>query len=186
MEIKLNLLSEAKKSEVRRKKQYRLTVWQEMIFSAVLLFYIGILFGIDTMLDFQLKSLESVQASDQQRQVFQEIDSAEQKFYDVNGKITDVMKFQREHITWSSLFVGLKGIIPDGILLERLSTDNRTVSLSGMADTRDALLKFQEKLDSSDCFQDAKVPLSDLFAQDNIDFQMDVVIKKECLKQGNL
>jgi Tfp pilus assembly protein PilN len=186
MEIKLNLLSEAKKSEIRRKKRYRIVVWQEIICIFLLLFYIGILFSIDYILNFQLKTLEGVNVSKEQEQASQEIQSAEKEFQTVNKKIADTSKFQQEHIVWSSLFIALDKIIPEGILLEKLSTANQKISFSGRANTRDILLNFQERLNASECFQNANVPLSDLFAQNNIDFQMDVEIKRSCLKPGNL
>ncbi|MDD5084067.1 MAG: PilN domain-containing protein [Candidatus Moranbacteria bacterium] len=186
MEIKLNLLSEAKKIEVRRKKRYRFIVWQEIILVSLLLFYVGILAGIYYMNRFQLRNLESANVSKEQEQAFREIDSAEKKFQSVNKQVAEMLKFQKEHTKWSNFFIALDEVIPEGVLLEKVSTVDRKISLMGKADTRDALLMFKEKLNASECFQNADIPLSDLFTQDNIDFQLDVEIKKDCLKPGNL
>lgn len=186
MKIKLNLLSEAKKNEIRRKKRYRLIVWQEIIIVSIAVFYVGILGSIAMMLSLQLQKLQSNNASQSQEQSFLEIDAAEKKFKDVNKKVSTLLALQQEHTTWSSLFLSLNKLIPEGVLLEKLSTTNQQVSFSGKATTRDILLQFQDKLNQSDCFQNAKIPLSDLFTQENVDFQLDVEIKKECLKPGNL
>ncbi len=186
MKIKLNLLSEAKKNEVRKRKQYRLIVWQEILIVAMMIFYGSILAGIFYTLHFQLTNAESGTASDKQDQVFQEIDSAEKKFQDINRKVAEKKKFQKEHILWSHLFIALDGVIPEGILLEKMVTADRRVSLSGKASTRDILLQFQDKLNASGCFRNATLPLADLFKQENIDFQLDVDVTKECLKPGNV
>ena len=186
MEIKLNLLSEAKKNEVRKKKRYRLIVWQESVVVALALFYVGVLFGISSMLDLQVKSQEGVVATNGKEQIFQEISDIERKFEDTNKKVAETMKFQQEHMAWSGLFAALDATVPEGVLLEKMSTVNRKVSLSGKSDTRETLLKFQDKLNGSDCFENAKVPLADLFAQENIDFLMDVDMKQTCLKPKNI
>lgn len=186
MEIKINLLPEEKKREVRKKKQYHLIVWQSLLFGCLLVFYLGILLGIRFMLDFQLKGLENIDAIEAKGQAFQEIDAAEKKFQEVNAKIGELTKFRQEHILWSRLFVEMDRLIPEGILFDKVSTTDRKVSVSGKAETRDILLKFQEKLNGSECFRDARVPLSDLFSQKDIDFQLDVEMKQECLKPKNL
>lgn len=186
MKIKLNLLSEAKKNEIRQKKRYRLIVWQEVIVVSLIIFYVGILGSISMMLAFQLQKLESNNASQSQEQSFLEINAAEKKFKDVNKKVSTLIALQQEHTIWSSLFLSLDTLTPEGVLLEKLVTTNQRISFSGKASTRDILLQFQDKLNQSDCFQNAKIPLSDLFIQENVDFQLDVEIKKECLKPGNL
>ena len=186
MKIKLNLLSEAKKNEIRRKKRYRLIVWQELILVSLLIFYVGILGSISTILAFQLQKITSNNATQSQGQSFLEIDAAEKKFKDVNRRVATLLDLQQEHTTWSSLFLSLNTLNPEGILLDKLVTTNQQISLSGKATTRDVLLQFQDKLNQSDCFQNAKIPLSNLFIQENVDFQLDVEIKKECLKPGNL
>jgi Tfp pilus assembly protein PilN len=186
MEIKLNLLSEAKKIEVRRKKRYRLVVWQEILGVSLILFYTGVLFGIDYMLDFQLKNMADANVSKEQEQTFREIESIEKKFQDVNAKVAITRQFQQEHIVWSNFFTALNRVVPEGIVLEKMGTVDRKISLSGRADTRDKLLSFQESLNKSECFQNAKIPLEDLFTQEKIDFQMDIEIKQLCLKPKNL
>jgi Tfp pilus assembly protein PilN len=186
MEIKLNLLSETKKEEIRKKKRYRLVVWQELIIFSLGVFYVGTLLGVYSMLHLQTKNLETTNAFEKQEKAFQEIDAAVKVFHDTNERISQVRKFQREHTVWSNFFVALDNSVPDGIVLEKMSTSDSRISVSGKADTRETLLAFQERLKASPCFDDAVVPLSDLFAQDNVEFQLDISMKKECLKPGNL
>lgn len=186
MEIKLNLLSEVKKNEVRRKKRYLFIVWQEVVFIFFVLFYGGILTGIYYMHDFHLQNLKSSISSSEQTHAFQEIQFAENIFQDVNQDIADTKRFQQEHTVWSNFFIALDKAIPKGILLNKIATADRNISLGGTADTRESLLLFQDALNTSNCFRNPRVPLSDLFTQTNIDFQLDIEIKKECLKPGNI
>jgi Tfp pilus assembly protein PilN len=186
MKIKLNLLSEARKSELRKKTHYRLIVMQGSLFIFLLLFYIIVLASVSASQSVWLKSLENTNASDEQSRIFAEINTHEKKIQNANKEASDVMRFQQEHVVWSNFFSALNSVIPDGVLLEKISTANQRISLLGVADTRDALLQFQSKLNDSKCFWNATVPLSNVFAQEKIDFQLDVDIKKECLKPGNL
>jgi hypothetical protein len=63
---------------------------------------------------------------------------------------------------------------------------NYTVLLSGQAATRDDILALEKKLKESACVKNVNVPLSNLFSQENIDFQIDFEMQKECLKKNNL
>lgn len=186
MEIKLNLLSETKKEEIRKKKRYRLVVWQELIVLSLGIFYAVTLLGVYSMLHLQSKNLETTNAFEKREKAFQEIDAAVKVFHDTNERVSRVRKFQREHTVWSNFFTALDESVPDGVVLEKMSTSDRRISLSGKANTRETLLTFQERLKSSPCFDNAVVPLSDLFAQENVEFQLDIDMKKECLKPGNL
>lgn len=186
MEIKLNLLSEAKKNEVRKKKRYRLVVWQEIIVVSLLLFYGLILGGIVYMHSFQIKNLSIASVSQTQEQAFQEVDSAEKKFKEVNTLVASLQKFQKEHTVWSRVLFALNEASLEGVALEKIATTNQKVSLQGVAQTRDKLLEFKERLNASSCFQNATLPLSDLFTQEDVDFQIDVEVKQDCLKPGNL
>lgn len=186
MEIKLNLLSEAKKIEISRKKTYRLIVLHEVMYVSIIIMYIGVLGSLYYMHSLLVKNAEIEHATAQIDSVGQEISNAQNQFKDINSQVESMKRFQSEHIVWSNMFMVMDKSIPDGVLLEKLVTTNQKIALSGRADTRDNLLKFQDNLNATECFQNAKVPLSDLFTQEKVAFQLDVEIKTSCLKPGNL
>jgi len=57
------------------------------------------------------------------------------------------------------------------------------VTIRGISQNRDNLILFKENLEKEDCFEDVKLPLSDLANKEKIDFQIDFLVKNECLKQ---
>lgn len=186
MNIKLNLLPEENKKEVRRGKRIRFIVWQGILCLVSLAFLAGIFISIYLMLSLRLDELRRVSDVESQGGVFQEINEAEKVFRDTNTLTSDVRKLQQEHIVWTRFFNELHQVIPEDVILEKIVTNNYTVSLSGLSKTRETLLQFQSKLNASQCFQNANLPLSDLFSQKDVQFQLDVEIKKECLKLQNI
>lgn len=186
MEIKLNLLPEEKKKEIRRSKRLKFVVWQGTICVFLIVFFGCILFSIYYMLSFQLKDLKMAADLELQQSVFQEVSSAERLFEETNAATKDLKALQREHVVWTRFFDEINTILTNKIVIEKIITKNYTISLSGIAETRDDLLRFQSQLNESSCFQNANIPLSDLFSQKNTQFQLDVEIKKECLKPQDI
>jgi Tfp pilus assembly protein PilN len=186
MEIKLNLLSGAKKDEMHRRKRYRFIVLQEIIILLLLALYAGILFGINKMMSLQIENSSMSIISDDQKNNLRIFDEFEKKFQSTNDTVSSMLHFQQEHITWSSALFALNDIVPEGIVFEKIVTVDKRISLSGIADTRDHLIQFQSKFNASDCFQNIKVPLSDLFVEKDIDFQIDFDVQKNCIKKKKL
>jgi Tfp pilus assembly protein PilN len=182
MNNKINVLSEEKKSALRRRKRFRLMVWQESAFLALVVLGVAITGSVYAMLDIRLRQEEASIAIARQEGMLREIDAAEQIFVKTNVDVADVLRFQREHLFWSNVLDALREARSSDIELVNLSTTDRRLSLSGFANTRDALLAFQDHLNDSACFANARVPLSDLFAQENVDFQLDVEVRRECLR----
>ena len=58
--------------------------------------------------------------------------------------------------------------------------------LSGIAGTREDLLLFEQQLKSSACVEKVDVPLSNLFSQKNLEFQIEFSITLECLRKNSL
>ena len=58
--------------------------------------------------------------------------------------------------------------------------------LLGIAGTREDLLLFEQQLKSSACVEKVDVPLSNLFSQKNLEFQIEFSITLECLRKNSL
>jgi Tfp pilus assembly protein PilN len=184
MNIRLNLLHEERKREIRKKKNFYLVMWQGSLLVSFALAYMGVLAGIHLTLRMQLQDVE--RAGTAANGSFQEIGEYERLFKETNERVDRLAKFQSEHVAWSRLFMEMDRLVPDGVTVRKVLTKDYQVSLSGRASDRDTLLEFQAELNGSECFQNAQVPLSDLFSQKDVDFQMDVEMKKDCLKPKNL
>jgi Tfp pilus assembly protein PilN len=185
MNIKINLLPEEKKWEIRKKRNFRLIFWQGFAFLSLGLIYAGILFTIHISLNVQLNHIQEVNNPEESR-ALQELEEHQELFRQTNLAVKKLSYLQKEHIRWSGMFKETEHLVPEGILLSRIMTENDTVSFTGQASTREILLDFQSKLNSSTCFENAQVPLSDLFSQKDIEFQLNTTMKKECLKPYSL
>lgn len=186
MDIKINLLSEEKKRFVRQRKRFRFIVFQEVFVVLLLFLYTVALYGMDRSLNARAQEEDHADAVEKTDAVFHEIDAAEQMFVEVNDLLARVKSFREGHIRWTNVLDALNRNIPDELVLHALSTNDRMVSVTGVASTREVLLAFQKRLLEDDCFSDARVPLSDLFASEHVEFQADIDVREQCLKDRSL
>ncbi|MFZ2299948.1 MAG: PilN domain-containing protein [Candidatus Moraniibacteriota bacterium] len=187
MKTLLNLLPEANKNAIQRKLHFRFFLWQLFLIFVLEVFYVSILVSVYFILDFQLQSLQATgRQYDTVHSEQKQLDEYQAKFKDTNSVVDVVGKIERGHFSFAQIFMLLDSIVPDGVVVDRLTTKNYTVMLAGQAATRDALLAFDARLKESACVQDVNVPISNLFSQENVDFQIDFGIKKECLQKNSL
>jgi Tfp pilus assembly protein PilN len=118
----------------------------------------------------------------QSQEKYQQLSIYEDKFKQVNSLDKTLRKIQTGHLHWFNLFQQLSSTVPEGIYISGLSTKDYSIFLVGKAKTRDNLLNFKSKLEENECFQNINVPISNLVVENNVDFQIDFVIKNECLK----
>lgn len=182
MDIRINLLPEEKKQEIRSNQRFYAVLWQGISLLLLLALYGGVLGGLYATLSFQLENSEKIESNGGKEGSIAEVGHYENIFREANDQIEVTRRFQQEHIRWSRVFMALDAIVPESVTLGKVSSKDYQFSLSGKAQTREALLEFQAKMNQSDCFQNANVPLSDLFSQKNIEFQMDAEVKSSCLK----
>lgn len=93
------------------------------------------------------------------------------------------MKIDKNHLSFVQVFLLLDTLTPEGITVDHLATKNYTILLTGKAKNREDLLLFDQKLKESSCIEKVNIPISNLFSQENVEFQVDFDIKNECLKK---
>lgn len=184
MKIYLDLLPQDKKHELKRKKRARWILREEFLFTLPLLVLIVILANIYYILKIQHDSLISAQAQNITQEKFQQLSSLEEKFAQTNDLVANLAKIQDAHFYWHRLFTELDKVIPENVAINEVSTKNYQVFLTGKAKFRDNLLSFKDNLDSSECFKNAQIPLSDLVTKEDLDFQLDFTISKDCLMKN--
>lgn len=183
MRIYLDLLPDERKQEKKKKKLFKKILRQELRFFMPVVSFIIILTAININLKIQLDSLDNIYSAEQSRGGYKNLKEYEDKFREINMKTSSIAKFQERHLYWSALFYNLSNLIPEGVFINGLSTKDYQVSLTGKAKTRENLLSFQEKIKASDCFSEVNVPLSNLVNRENVDFQIDFKLKKNCLNK---
>lgn len=182
MEICINLLPEEKKNKIKRKRRMITIVKQGMLFLLVVLFLIIILFDINIILRFQLSSLEKNYSLEQSQSKYQELKKYEDMFKQINSKTVLLYNIENNHLYWSKFFYELDKVVPGGILINDISNTGYKVFLKGKSAKREDLIKLQENINASQCFSDVNVPLSNLVNKENTNFQIDFIIKEDCLK----
>lgn len=80
------------------------------------------------------------------------------------------------------MFLTINKNISEGVVLNQVSSDGLLVNLSGQASTRESLIAFKDKLNSADCFDNVDLPFSNLVLKENIDFKINLKVKRDCLK----
>lgn len=186
MKTLLNLLPEEKKAALERRIRSRFLLWQTALLFFLEMFYFGVLFGIFFVLGFQLQTLqrsdaEYLSASFSQEQKLAEFEG---KFRGTNEAIDVVGKIEREHLRFASVLSLLEETLPSGIVINRLTTKEYTVNLTGRAATREDLLILDERLKKSTCLEKINVPISNLFSQTEVDFQLNFSVRRGCLLQN--
>lgn len=184
MKTLLNLLPEENKKNILRKTHARFFLWQLFLLFALEIFYVSILISTFIVLDFQLQNLKGAgQRVNAEHSSQVTLDTYQKKFKETNTAVETVGKIEENHFFFTQAFLLLDTLVPNGIIIDHLTTKNYTILLTGKASKREDLLAFDAKLKESSCTENINVPISNLFSQENIDFQVDFGIKKECLKK---
>ncbi|HPN54654.1 MAG TPA: PilN domain-containing protein [Candidatus Moranbacteria bacterium] len=183
MKIFIDLLPEQRKQEIRRKKIFHGILRGEFLFFLPIFIFICILLSTYYTIILQKNSSSIVHMSQQSQDEYQKLDKYEKKFKEINEKDSLLAKIQNGHVHWKNVLLEFSNIIPDSVYLNNISNNDYKVFLAGKARSRDDLITFKERLENSACFQDVNVPLSNLVVKNDIDFQIDLVLKEECLKQ---
>ncbi len=183
MEIILDLLPEDRKEKIRKERIFKKVLSQELRFLLPILFVSATLFVINYSLKMQLQVQEKYYSEGNSQQAFKDLKVYEKKFSEINKLVEKTAAMEAGHLRWSNVFLEISRIFPDTIQASSLVTKDYSATLSGKAKTRDELISFQQKMQSSECFENVEVPLSNLVSREDVTFQMDFDIKPECLKK---
>lgn len=182
MEIKLNLIPPLRKKEIKKLYFLRMLArWQVEIFLIFLIFLV-LLWHISYILKIEAdSSLKQIEMS-RQSFSYKDMQGYKEKIKKANAQVADVEKIQKGQIYWSELLDKLNQIIFSGIEVDSLGTKNYQIFLTGVANNRDDLVNFKEKLTQESCFTEVDFPLANLMNKENLVFQMQFVVKEECVK----
>jgi Tfp pilus assembly protein PilN len=182
MEIKLNLIPPLRKKEIEKAYILRMIIRWQMETFLILLILLALLWQVNCIL--KIESDSSLKQIEMSRQSFfyKDMQDYKEKIKNANAQVADVEKIQREQIYWSKLLDKINKIIFPGIEIDSLGTEDYQVFLTGMADNRDALASFKEKLTQESCFTEVDFPLANLVNKENLIFQMQFTVKEECVK----
>ena len=106
------------------------------------------------------------------------------KVREINDKLDFVSMIQTGYISWTNLFENLAVATPDGIKLYslKLNSEDRTISIKGMAKNRVDLLNFKTNLENSPYCSAINFPLKNILEKENIDFEINTTLNLETTK----
>ncbi len=112
----------------------------------------------------------------------EEYDRYEEKFEATNKSVRAAGGYLALHTSFSDLLRQIEALLPPNTRIEKISTQSYKIFLTGTTDTRDTFLRFQENLKQNPCFESVNAPLSNLFSETNVQFEIDFSVKPECLR----
>lgn len=183
MRVLLNLLPEEGRTIIRRKYYARFFFWQSTLLLFTEAFYLLMLGGVFLVVREKHTLAEEAEAERARTQSSAAaLTSYESKFRDANRLAEQSNRFDAEHLYWTELLRHLDRVVPPGVSLSTLSTKEYQVFIVGMAEERDDFLELEKRLKEESCLFDFTAPVTNLFSQKNVEFQIDFFIKQECLK----
>lgn len=182
MKVLLNLLPEENKLIVRRKHFDRFLFRQSVMLISVVVFYLGVLWSVFLIVHENRKFIESAGRTSQLvRSEAAELSAFETKFREANMVAGQANGFLESGPDWASFLVRMERLVPQGVSLSALATKGNRVSLSGSAKTREDFLVFESALKRDPCLTGFVIPVSNLFSEANVEFQLDFSVSEECL-----
>lgn len=182
MKIKLNLIPPYKKEEIRQANRFLAVLKWQLGTLILLAIFLLILLSINYILRMNLFVAGSDRNSDSAiSSQLKEIEKYDTDLKNMNVGIAEIAKVQKDQLYWSEFFLKFDAKVPESVEIGGIATKNYSIFISGKADARDDLIFFKENLEKEECFESVNLPLSNLVAKADIDFQMDFSIKKECL-----
>lgn len=182
MKIFLNLLPPERKTDIVRQFYWRFFLGQWFIFFLISLIAVLVMGALYLRVHFDGKQYQAVSSGQITTQHQAEYSRYEEKFEATNRAVRSANGFLALHTSFSELLRHIESILPPNTKIEKISTQSYKVFLTGTADTRDTFLALQENIKNHSCFESVTTPLSNLFSETNVQFELDFTVKPECLR----
>jgi len=172
--LRINLLNENKKSLLIHMAQFKFVQnILQVIFLSISFIAISLMFS-----EFLLQNYYSAIAQNTINNN-NKYTSKSQQIQIINKLTQRLNLVQQQHHNITPLIVDITFSTPEEIILTSLNINynQKTVAFSGIADTRQSLLDFQETLKNNPLYIHVESPVSDLTKKENIAFNISVNLK---------
>ncbi len=178
--IKINIIPEKIKKEIKLNFIFNLiqkSIYIGIIFSSIIA--IILMISEHTLLITLAKEVNGSSLSFKSN-----ANTSENKVTDINNKLSLLETVQSDYTRWSIFLNFISRNVPEGVKLNKLqiSKENKSVSFSGNAKTRDNLLSFKKILEDSKIFTEVDFPIKNLLQKENINFEIKSKIKIDEIK----
>ncbi|MDD3498589.1 MAG: hypothetical protein PHH24_03785 [Candidatus Moranbacteria bacterium] len=183
MKITLNLLPKSRERKLTNKKVLKLFLWQESALIFIVLFLFGITLGTNEIIKIKMDSIENQSFLDSPKESYAEIKKYEDYLKNFKSDVYAIEKVQKNITDWVFIIQKVSENIPEGIAIKSVSNEGFKVSMSGVADSRDNLIKMKSQMEEIGCFEEVLIPINDIVLRENIDFKIDFKVSKNCLSK---
>ncbi len=187
MKITLNLLPEQYKNLLRQQKIFHLLINQQLIIFFIALVLLSVLITIYMLVRQQVAVYDDNNREIIEREEYGEVLKLHALFAKTNDHVKVVEMLQSKGVHWSTMLSVLNDVISPEIRVQKLSSQNYVVTLTGVADTSSALVVLKDKMlkasrDDQLCFSDVQIPDEYLVQQSDANFIMTFTVNPEtCL-----
>lgn len=182
MKIFLNLLPPERKAQLVKRFYWRYFLGQWFLVFLIALLCLGAMIGFYFQAQAEGNQQEKMKAALLTGEHQQEYQKYEEKFEESNRAVRSAGAFLTLHTSFSYLLNQIEEALPENTKIDKISTQSYHVFLIGNADTRDTFLRFQDNIKNNACFENVNTPLSNLFSETNVQFEIDFIVKAECLR----
>lgn len=182
MKIFLNLLPPERKASIERRFYWRFFLGQWFLVALIIMAAAGVLGALYFRIQLESKQKQVAGASKITTEHKVEYTKYEEKFEATNRAVRAASGFLTLHTSFSELLRQIELVLPPNTKIEKISTQSYKIFLTGTTDTRDTFLVLQENIKKNSCFESVNAPLSNLFSETNVHFEIDFIVKSECLR----
>jgi hypothetical protein len=179
--IKLNLLSASAKNNIQHRKLY--SILRNLSITLVVLCFAcsSLLFGARYML-YQLMEEINTHTG----MIAQNSQGYNSRVKEINQKLELTEALQSENTRWTCLLNDIFADAGDFLFFRSvaMNENDMSLSISGHADTRDALLAYKTNLEKREFIESLNLPLQNLLIKENFDFTITAKLDKDYMTEN--
>ncbi len=171
--IEINILPEESKRRIKADNVYSSAKKMFLVLTLMVLFVSTILLLARIALKYQVDAFKSFSG------IYEISGNTTPTTKNIEDEVIMIKKIQADHIDWYETITNLTAVLDGDVLVESISIDKDTASLSisGVAKTREALLKLKANLESAGKYSGIDFPVKTLLEKENIKFDIKMNIK---------
>lgn len=177
----INLLPPKFKREKRIQKTAKIIFVFLTVICFVILILTGGLFAADYFTQKDIQKSKSKIA--EQKRIFKRYEEIENNVNDFNSKLTKIQSIESQKISWSSILLNLSSSTPTNVQIKTFSAadNNKRITITGYAETRNDIAVFKEKLEKSEYFKNVTFS-SSVHNEENKNFSFNISCELEKIK----
>lgn len=182
--LTINLLPPQQRLAEEEKESTR-----KIVFSFIILFFILaaswiMLFSVNQIIK-QGADLQKTEIESYDRYFAQENNKKiEQDVENINKALSRISTIEKNKTVWSDTLIELSKIAPRDIRFSNIKLDKqeKTITILGLAKTREEFLQFQNDIEKSEYFEKVVSPASNIISPENINFQIEATLTAKALQ----